>query len=125
MSSQVLITALQTAATNKLTAHHAANDKPEFRQELQDLFGLKANGLHLFEKGTEQLQDFAEVIETHKGELYPWVTVYGAATGFMGVWSRVLAAWVQGSAGPADPVDPEALGVIDNWVPNYVRMIAG
>jgi hypothetical protein len=123
--SQAMIDALRAQATSKINDNqNSATTRDEIRQEMQDLYGLKAAGLHLYERGSEDLQDFAEQIEAHKADLYPWVTVYGAAAGMMGVWTRIMWAWLDSTAGPGDPIDPEVVKLIDTWIPNYVRMIA-
>lgn len=92
--------------------------RDELRQLPWDALGLNVSVAKFFERGAQYLSSFAKKLEEHKTELYPWVTVYGAALGAQAVFNRVLYVWVENQATPNKVTE-----AIDAMFPAYAAWI--
>jgi hypothetical protein len=112
---------LKKVATDIIVVLNGANPpftRDQLRQLPWDAVGLKVSVASFFQRGAQYLSSFADKIEKHKPDLYPWVTVYGAALGAQAVFNRVLYIWVESATDPQQVTD-----AIDKLFPAYAAWI--
>lgn len=101
-----------------------AGAQDAIRKQYLELWALKPAGLGVFSRGSIDLQDFAEVIETHRAELRPWILVYGAALGALGPWESTLSVWCRANVSAPATIPPVVEETMASLFTGYARLIA-
>ena len=98
----------------------------EVRQTYRELMALGTQGIATFTRSSGDMRDFAEVIDGYRKDLRPWIMVYPAALGLIGLWEGVLMLWsyteIPKSGG--DPIAKPVRDLLVGSFTGYARLIS-
>jgi hypothetical protein len=119
-----LLTDLQGAAETKLTNYASIPGKDAIKNVFLDLMALRPDGLSSIQWSAIDLVDFANILEAHRAELRPWITVYAAAFGLMGPWISIQNIWCRAGTPPTgQKLTPAVQDALDTLFSSYVTLI--